>query len=209
MPDDFAGLVRRWRGDAIEILFGYVWRGFDSLLSDPQLKFDEDAENIERGITQCVCQRIRDAMQGKPPFYLEHHPFEDESRATAPAAPPAPDLAFVFRANPRATLPLEAKVLHTDGSVGDYVREIMANFLECRYAPFSSEGGMLGYLLKGVPSRALKNIAVSLDCELVSHPAFADRDHACSHHERMVADHPHAPPYFTCHHLIILFGKTS
>ena len=209
VPDDFVALVRRWCSDALDILFGYVWRGFDMLLLEDEFDLTQAEENLERSITQLVCQRIRDVMEGKPPFYLEHHWFEDETREAAPAAPPASDIAFILRANPRATLPLEAKVLRTDGRVAEYVREINANFLECRYAPFSSQGGMLGYLLTGLPSRALEKIAEQLGCELLPHPAFPDRDHRCSHHERTGEACSHIPRDFTCHHLIIFLGESS
>ncbi len=209
IPDDFVALIGAWRRDAVETLFDYVWRGFDKLLLQHKFDLTQAEENLERGITQLACQQIRDVMEGKPPFYLEHHWFEDETRAAAPAAPPAPDLAFVLHANPRATLPLEAKVLHTDASVAKYVREITTNFLECRYAPFSSHGGMLGYLLKGLPSHALEKVALRLDCELVQHRAFPNRDHACSQHQRTAQACRHAPPDFTCHHLIVLMGEQS
>jgi len=209
VPDDFVALVRRWRSDALDILFGYVWRGFDKLLLEDEFDLSQAEENLERSITQLVCQRIRDVMEGKPPFYLEHHWFEDETREAAPAAPPAPDLAFILRANPRATLPLEAKVLRTDGRVAEYVRDINANFLECRYAPFSSQGGMLGYLLRGLPSRALDKIATQLGCELVPHAAFPERDHRCSHHRRTGEACSDVPRDFTRHHLIIVLGECS
>jgi hypothetical protein len=209
IPDDFVAMVKRWRGHAIDILFGYVWSGFDRLLEEEQFDLSQAEENLERGITQLVAQRIRDGMESKSPFYLEHHPFEDETRVAPPAAPPAPDLAFVLRANPRATLPLEAKVLATDGRVAEYVAEITDNFLKCRYAPFSSQGGMLAYLLSGLPSRALENIATKLGCEVFPHQAFPERHHACSRHQRTAEACKHAPRDFTCHHLIVLFDKQS
>jgi hypothetical protein len=207
LPGDFVEMVRAWREDAIEVIFGYVWKGFDELLS--RHKFARTKENLERGVTQLACQYIRDAMDGKPPFYLEHHPFEDETRKPAPASPPAPDLAFILRGNPRAMLPLEAKILPTDRAVADYVREVRDNFLECRYAPFSSHGGVLGYLVQGSPALALESIALALDCELRPHPRFSKRNHRCSKHERTSERCRKAPRSFTCHHLVFLLRGPS
>ena len=65
--------------------------------------------------------------------------------------------------------PLEAQVLKTDGAVSEYIKEINDNFMTCRYAPFSSEGGMLGYLLSGNPDKAFTNIAKKLPCK--PHPS--------------------------------------
>jgi hypothetical protein len=206
IPQDFVALVQVWKSDALDRLFGYVWQGFDTLRADSEFDLSDADENLERGITQLVCQPIRDVMEADSPFYLEHHPFEDETREPAPAAPPAPDLAFILRGNPRASLPLEAKVLRTDGAVAEYVREVTENFLQCRYAPFSSQGGMLGYLLAGVPSSALRAIARQLGCVLTPHTKFVDRDHACSRHQRKGRFCAKASREFTCHHLIILFS---
>ena len=62
--------------------------------------------------------------------------------------------------------PIEAKVLRTDGSVAEYVADLRNEFLTCRYAPFSSEGGMVGYLVSGDPEKALKNIGSSAGCRM-------------------------------------------
>jgi len=207
IPQDFVALIQVWKSDAVDRLFGCVWQGFDKLRTDHEFDLTDADENLERGITQLVCQPIRDVMEVDSPFYLEHHPFEDETRQPAPAAPPAPDLAFILRANPRASLPLEAKILRTDGAVAEYVREVTENFLQCRYAPFSSQGGMLGYLLAGVPSSTLQSIARQLGCVLAPHTTFAGRDHACSRHQRKGRLCAKAPREFTCHHLIILISS--
>lgn len=207
IPADFVALVRAWRADAIDHLFDCVWQGFDKLFAEHRFDLSEATENLERGITQLVAQSIREVLGPTPPCFLEHHPFEDEARQEAPAAPPAPDLAFILRANPRAMLPLEAKLLRTDGAVAEYVREVKENFLRCRYAPFSSQGGMLGYLLSGVPTRAFASIEKGLGCKLTRHRAFPEREHACSNHVRSGKHCRQAPGDFTCHHLIVVFGN--
>jgi hypothetical protein len=204
-PEDFVALARRWRSDAIEILLGYVWVGYD-LLKEQKLRFDPRQEDLEREITQLLVPRIRDAMSGAEPFYAEHGPFETETRHSAKAQPPQYDLGFVMRANPRAIWPLEAKVLKTDEGVAEYVKDVRGAFLEIVYAPFSSEAAMLGYLLKGSPGRTFTKIAGSLGCQLEEHSHFAGRDHRCSRHIREVPIGKTYPSGFTCHHLIFLFS---
>src|SRR5688500_8897652 len=96
IPEDFIATITAMQSGALERLFDCVWIGFDEV---KERRFDvtEADENIERGITQFICQPIRDALGVDAPFYLEHHPFEDETRITAGGAPPAPDLAFILR----------------------------------------------------------------------------------------------------------------
>ena len=99
--------------------------------------------------------------------------------------------------------PLEAKVLKTDGAVSEYIKEINDNFMTCRYAPFSSEGGMLGYLLSGNPDKAFTNIAKKLPCTLNDHPDFPNRDHKTSDHQRVIPPEKSYPAEFRCHHLLL------
>ncbi len=147
-------------------------------------------------------------MTGYEPFSVEHGFYEHESRKAAPAQPPEYDVAFVLRANPRTMWPLEAKVLKTDGSVGEYVKEIKSNLLTCRYAPFSSEGGMLGYLLSGEPSIVFNNISKKGGWELTCHSRFSGRDHKTSEHESEVPEGKPYQIYFRCHHLILQLGRS-
>ena len=204
-PQDFVALASRWRADAIEILLGYIWQGLDRLKAHG-FRFDPDQENIERAITQLLAPEIRDAMTGAEPYYLEHSPYEDETRLTANAQPPAYDLGFILRANRRAIWPIEAKVLKTDGGVAEYVEDIRESYLTFRYAPFSSEAAMLGYLLSGLPARALARIAERLETELERQASFPERDHGMTHHTREVPTGKSYPTDFTCHHLIFLIN---
>ncbi|MBW1800321.1 MAG: hypothetical protein JRJ85_06280, partial [Deltaproteobacteria bacterium] len=139
VPEDFVVMARRWRPDAIEIMLGYVWQGFDTLLDEEDFDLGKAEESLERDISFIVCVKINDAMDGKPPYCLVHSPPENEMRASARAAPPTPDLGFVWIHNPRAIFPFEAKILPTDRKIEKYVKEIEGNFLTGRYASFSSE----------------------------------------------------------------------
>ncbi|HEY9875811.1 MAG TPA: hypothetical protein V6D12_20435, partial [Candidatus Obscuribacterales bacterium] len=101
----------------------------------------------------------------------------------------------------------EAKILRSDGDVSKYINEITANFLKCRYAPFSSEAGMLGYLLKGLPNKAFTNIEAKVPCHLCDHPQFPNRDHKTSDHKRTVPSGKTYPADFRCHHLILKIAE--
>lgn len=204
VPGDFVTSIEGWRQDAISALMGYVWEGTKSFADELRIDLSQDMENMERGLNQFIAQRVRDAMTDRPPFYFEHHPFEDQGRAKPPAVPKAPDLAFVLRANPRATLSIEAKVLDTDEAVAEYVKEITDNFLECRYAPFSSHGAMLGYLRKGTVDKALKSVETALECTLVLLRALEQWRHHTSQHNRVSKNCRGCPRDFTCHHMIVL-----
>ncbi|MDB5347958.1 MAG: hypothetical protein JWP89_6335 [Schlesneria sp.] len=182
----------------------YVWTGTENLTTTLQIDFTQDMEHLERGLNQVLAHCIRDAMKDQTPFFLEHHPFEDHGRDPGGGQPKAPDLAFILRANLRASFPIEAKVLDTDGAVADYVKEINDNFLECRYAPFSSHGAMLGYLRKGTVDNVIQSVQKSIGCTLVLLEALEQWKHHTSKHQRVSANCNGCPTDFTCHHMILL-----
>ena len=91
----------------------------------------------------------------------------------------------------------------TDGAVNEYIKEINENFITCRYAPFSSQGGMLGYLFSGDPKKAFTNIETKAPCTLNDHPDFSTRDHKTSDHQRVVPPGKLYPVNFRCHHLLL------
>lgn len=211
LPGDFAMHIQSWQKDAISKLMGYVWTGTTSFSDSLSIDLTGDFEHLERGLNQFLAQHIRDAMTDRLPYFLEHHPFEDQGRPSGGGQPKAPDFAFILRANPRATLPIEAKVLDTDGAVAEYVREISDNYLECRYAPFSSHGAMLGYLRKGTVERTLKSIESSMGCTLILLDALQQWRHHMSKHTRVSKSCQNCPKDFTCHHMILLLptGKAA
>ena len=186
-------------------MLGFVWKGYALLCSDVLCQIDVTLadEQLERSITQYLTPKIRDCMTGYEPFHIEQGVYENETRVSAFAQPPLYDLAFVLKANPRIMWPLEAKVLRTDGAVGPYAKEISENFLTYRYAPFSGEGAMLGYLLAGDPLIAFENIKIKVPCALEGHPDFASYNHKTSIHERSTPAGKPYPINFRCHHLIM------
>jgi hypothetical protein len=99
--------------------------------------------------------------------------------------------------------PLEAKVLVSDQAVGEYVKDLKENYLTCRYAPFSGEAGMLGYLRSGDEEVTLGEIGLKVPCEIERHSSFELRAHGVSEHDRSVPPGKDYIPRFRCHHLIM------
>jgi len=186
------------------VLLQLVWKAYDNFCARALSKVDccREDEDLERDITEQLELDVREVMTGYEPFDVQHGPYERETRAVPPAQPPQYDIAFKLRMYPRVMWPLEAKVLRTDGRVGEYVGEIRQNFLTCRYSPFSNEAAMLGYLLSGDPEIALSNIADKGGWNLGPHPDFLDREHRTSDHMRKVQRGKSYPSKFRCHHLI-------
>lgn len=183
-------------------MLGFVWRGYDQMQRD---KPSVDGRDLERSITQLLAPRIDRAMSGDEPFYVQHGPFERETMQPPPAQPPQYDIAFVLCKEERIMWPMEAKVLETSGAVSEYIKDIREQFLTCRYAPFSGEGAMLGYLLSGTADNAFQNISKKMPCELEGHPAFSSRPQKLSSHTRTVPSGKTYPSKFRCHHLMLEF----
>lgn len=198
----FIRLARSWVKDPARQFLVFIWLAYQDLLSDKPVI---DGRDLERGITQLLEPRVRDAMTGDEPFYVQHSPFERETMKAPPAQPPEYDLAFKLRADERIMWPLEAKVLERPGSVNAYVRDVTDEYLTCRYAPFSDSGAMLGYLLTGKPEDALEAIAERLGValeEVINLPMATNR---WSQHARTVPMGKPYPSEFRCYHLILEF----
>lgn len=212
-PDtpDFVDLINRWKPDGVLILLNFIWEGYDLCYQDvlSQVDISQADDQLERELTQLLDGYVRKSMgsEGMHPFFIQLESYEMELRGKH--RPKQYDLAFVWFANPRIKYPLEAKVLRSDKSVTEYVNEITGNYLSCRYAPFSSEAGMLGYLLKGIPEIAFNNIALAVPCDLSEHPNFSGRAHKISDHDRTIPEGKTYPAKFRCHHLLLQLTKQS
>ncbi len=210
-PDtpEFNSVLRGWKAGGSTKLLEFAWKGYDRFcieaLGDMDCSLED--EDLERDITEHLARMISDVMTGYEPFWVQHAPFERESRMGGSAQPPQYDIAFTLRRNPRIMWPLEAKVLRTDGGVADYINGLKSNFLTCRYSPFSSEAGMLGYLLSGTAERTLDNIARKGHWQLAPHQHFLNRHHRTSDHRRMVPQGKPYPVQFRCHHMIFQLVK--
>ena len=180
-----------------------VWSAYEKMRkSMPNV----NTHDLERSITQLLEPRIRDAMTGYEPFYVQHGPFERETMMAPPAQPPEYDLAFIFRADERIMWPMEAKVLESSSRVAAYVRDIKNEFLKCRYAPFTNSGAMLGYLLVGNTDDVFASISNRLDVSLESIPSLLSKPGRLSRHKRDVPDGRPYPMDFVCYHLVLEFS---
>jgi hypothetical protein len=202
---EFKQIARKWRSDASTIMLGWVWAGYDLLVAEILSKVDWNMakDDLEREITELLVRRIRRCMAPITFCDIQHEPKERETRKPAPAQPPEYDLAFVLYANERTMWPMEAKILKTDQQVSAYVEDVKNEFLTCRYAPFSDEGAMLGYMLSGHPDRAFLKISQALSVKLTGHRDFPDRDHRVSSHLRKAPKNKPYPTIFCIHHLMM------
>lgn len=198
----FVSLARSWMANPASKFLGFVWKAYDDMRCTPPAI---DCRDLERSITQLLEPRIRNAMTGYEPFYIQHGSFERETMKPAPAQPPEYDLAFVLIADERFMWPMEAKVLETSRRTANYVKDIENEFLTCRYAPFSDSGAMLGFLLCGNADEAFKKISEKLACSLEAISTILDRPNRVSRHSRNVPVGKPYPPEFDCYHLMLEF----
>lgn len=198
----FVRLARSWAKEPARQFLSFIWLAYKDLIDSIQVI---DGRDLERSITQLLEPRVKDAMSGDEPFYVQHGPYERETMRAPPAQPPEYDLAFVLRADARIMWPLEAKVLKKPGSVAAYVRDVTDEYLTCRYAPFSDSGAMLGYLLNGKPEEAFTAIADKLGTVLDEITDLPPATNRCSKHVRTVPAGKPYPPEFRCYHLILEF----
>ena len=208
---EFGKITKEWPLELITQAFELVWRGYDLLKDEVLDRVDCSRANkqIEKNINSLLERRIRRVMTGDEAFDVQHEVPELETSYSDQAQPPSYDIAFILRADETIILPLEAKVLRTEKTLSKYINEINSNFLTCRYAPFSSEAGMLGYFLTGTPTIAFNNIEKAVSCTLSDHPDFSDRDHKTSDHQRTVPEGKSYPLQFRCHHLLLELQKKT
>ena len=202
----FIALARSWMQNPARQLLSFIWRAYENMRASPP---HVDTKDLERSITQLLEPRVRDVMTGYEPFYIQHGPFERETMKAPPAQPPEYDLAFVLRADERIMWPMEAKILETPKSVANYIRDVQNEFLTCRYAPFSSSGAMLGYLLTGKPDDAFAVIAEKLSCTLEPVSEHSAKPNRLSLHQRIVPAGKPYPAEFGCYHIILEYPDLS
>lgn len=185
-----------------------LWQGIDLFRNDFS-NHDLSKANLqtERSFCKNLELRIRRLMTGDEPFDVQHESWEDENANLQ--RPSQNEITFIMRFNERLMFPIEVKVLKTDGQISEYIKDINEAFIPCIYAPFSYEGGMLGYLLSGNIQKAFEKIEKSLAAKLQQHPNFKDRLHKFSEHNRQVPQGKEEfyPAKFRCHHLIFEIGK--
>jgi len=205
-PPGVAELVKLWNNDLTTNLLRVVWTAYDQLHGDflRHISWDENYDDLERSITQALEPAMQQVMDSFIPCFVQHSPRERESRLVR-GQPPEYDIAFVWHEDRRIMWPLEAKVIQsdTDTRLADYIDTINQRYLQCRYAPFSNGGAMLGYLKAGRAPVVMHTIEVRLGQHLTQHPEFMTRSHKTSDHIRTVPSGKNYPIHFRCHHLIL------
>lgn len=202
----FQALASSWAQTPAKQFLPLIWSAYDAMLKAmPHV----DEGDLERSITQLLEPRIAWAMTGFEPFYVQHGPFERETKRPPPAQPPEYDLAFVLRADERIMWPLEAKVLESPRSVAAYVNDIQNEYLKCRYAPFSRSGAMLAYLISGTATDALSAIGERLGEELHQVANLMGRPNRVSSHGRDVPDGKPYPSTFDCYHVVLEYPELT
>lgn len=206
-PDELVLMAKTWVADGSDVMLDSIWRAYDLMVANPKLKLAlaDTTDDIERGLTRLLYFALDDLLTGDEPFRLLHEAPEDESRKRPPARPRAYDIAFAMRVNPRIMWPLEAKVLPTAATLADYIQTLNQRFLSGDYAPFVSEGAMVGYLFSGSADDVFTSISKMLHVRLAKPSRWKTRSHRFSAHTRRV---PRGKPYpvrFRCHHLMMAF----
>jgi len=212
-PDSptFQQVADRWCQDQSRLLLSLVWQGYDLLLSRyfNIVPFSGDDEAREESLNYLLTVRIQQCQSGYEPFRVVHQPPEQTRRKRGKGRSPQPDIGFALYDYPRTVWPLEGKILAHERATGPYLKEIKNNFLTGRYATFSSEGAMLGYLLRGDPEQTFLVIAAELRQTPRPHPHFVNRPHRISNHRRDDVPHRNSPREFTCHHLLLRIPTTD
>lgn len=200
----FQDIAVTWCDDQSHRLLELVWRGYDLLIANDlgKIPFSASDEAREETLNFLLTVRI-DQCKGNAPFCVSHQPPEQTKRKRGKGRSPQPDLGFVLYEHPRAVRPMEGKILMHDRDVSAYLLEIESNFIKARYATFSSEGAMLGYLVTGDSLQLLSCISDGLGIQLRDHPRFPRRHHRISEHKRTALPHANSPSDFLCHHLIL------
>ena len=183
-----------------------VWAAYDDLAAAilSTVNWSAAEDEIERSLTAYHGLKIQERQTGDEPFILLPEMPEFETREPAPARSKAYDFGFVMRGGDYSMIwPVEAKVLKNDRKLTGYLRDLDYKFLQCRAAPFSHEGALIGYLLSGNPKVVFDGIAAHIGQLLFSHPAFSARNHRTSSHKRDVPKGKSYPRDFLCHHLVM------
>ncbi|MCX7044504.1 MAG: hypothetical protein NTX50_03325 [Candidatus Sumerlaeota bacterium] len=212
IPVDFCTTARKWKPDAIDIMLGCIWSGYDRLLQKDGFVIRIDDVHLEDEITMALYARIQDVQDPFSPFVVVHQWPEVEKQKDK-GRPPQCDLGFRPRdGNLRSHFTIEAKNILTEGAVAPYVSEINDNFLTGRYSTFSSEAAMLGYLLSGNPQKTFDAISANLGVTLQIHTSFAHRHQRFSDHQRKNGndvDLAIVQNSMRCHHLLLSFAPVT
>ena len=207
MDDESRRQAEDWAaGVSIQVL-DWTWRGFDAVRAGILASIDltQPLEQLERDLARHHFQEINMLWAretGGECAFAPHHEYPElETRAPAPAKPPAYDIAFVWNANRRIAWPVEAKVVPTPGTLADYLGDVK-KFTDGIAAPLSGGGAQIAYLLTGTTDDFFNNLSARLSSPLQTVPEFSARPHRTSHHTRELS------PELLLHHLTMHCSAT-
>lgn len=204
-PEDPADahLPVEWANTVSVQVLDWIWRGYDALRAKHLTRVDlsQSLDQLERNLTFLHFTEIQiiwaNETQGFGSLHPAHEIPEFETRNRAPAKPPAYDLGFVHNENQRWIWPVEAKVLRTSNTLSEYLKDVNDKFIAGIASPYVGEGGMIGYLLTGMPDEVLDELVIRLGQNLLGISEFAARSHGVSIHTRVGA------PNLKLHHMVM------
>lgn len=204
-PDDpaDADLPVQWAEDMAVQVLDWVWRGYDQLRDKHLSRVDltQPTEQLERNLTFLHFGEIQEIWaretEGFSSLRPGHEIPEMKNRSSPSAKPPANDLGFVHTENQRWIWPIEAKVLPTSAALAEYLNDVRGKFVTGIAGPFVGEGGMVGYLLQGLPSDVFDKLTRELGQSLLPVSEFNARQHRLSRHARDNS------PSLRLHHMIM------
>lgn len=205
---DFLGEVTKFLKISFQArLFTLLWQAYDELLIDMRgFDFKLIDTRIEDSISRALVHRIQCRMNNTEPFLVNTQVEETASRKSERGSCPTYDIACTLKRNARLIYPLEAKVVRDARGVGAYLSEIQNNFLTGRYAPFCTEGGMIGYLIGVAAAPTYNSIGVASGFKLEVYQDCPRRPHWTSKHARPKSLLlPSLSNEFCCHHLLMEF----
>lgn len=195
---------KKWNEDWLRCALEIVWKGYDRLVQRQKDKGETLKGKNENKITPLLVDCMQEERDFLPQQYkrLKFQPEYPEWEGSKTGNPKSYDIGFVLGDEEKVVFCLEAKPIEriTEAGLKKYLEDVTA-FLECYYAPFNFEGGMLGYLQTGTSDDVFTIIEASLK-EKLENLHSPKRPHRISKHKRKV-DNPAYPINFTCHHLIL------
>jgi len=205
-PDDpgDTNLPVQWAQSVSTQILDWTWRAYDALRSKHMSRIDltQSLEQLERDLVRLHFIEIQvlfsTETDGYPSFVPHHEWPEMETRSSAPAMPPAYDLAFVSVTDRRWAWPIEAKVVPRPDALAEYLKDVDQKFVAGIAALLVAEGAMLGYLLCSDGSAVVANLEARLQQDLRAVPDFPKRLHRTSRHPRATA------PVLRLHHLLMI-----
>lgn len=194
-------LAVKWAKASAFRILDWTWRAFDALSAAhlSGLDLTQPLEQLERDLVRQHFIEIQIIFARETHGYsslIPHHEWpEMETRAPAPAKPPAYDLCFISTANQRWAWPIEAKVIPTSNTLAEYLKDVREKFIAGIASPLIGEGAMIAYLLSKDGDVFFAKLEAKLGQPLSPSCDFHDRIHKTSQHARS------GYPHLTLHHM--------